>query len=86
MVTRAHSLFVAWLNQIERWFGLLTERQIKRSARRSMRALEKAIYEFLDAHNEDPAPFKWTKTADQILAKVAAFCDQTIAAQGKRKE
>ena len=70
----------SWLNQIERWFGLLTERQIKRGAHRSVPALEKAIREFLDAHNQDPAPFKWTKTADEILAKVAGFCSRTLTA------
>lgn len=73
----------SWLNQIERWFGLLTERQIKRSAHRSVQALEKAIYEFIEAHNEDSAPFKWTKTADDILEKVAGFCRDTLTAQGK---
>lgn len=73
----------SWLNQIERWFGLLTERQIKRSAHCSVQALEKAIYEFLDAHNEAPAPFLWTKSADEILEKVAGFCRDTLAAQGK---
>jgi transposase len=70
----------SWLNQIERWFGLLTERQIKRGAHCSVPALEKAIYEFLDAHNEDAAPFSWTKSADVILAKVAGFCGDTLAA------
>lgn len=70
----------SWLNQIERWFGLLTERQIKRSAHCSVQSLQKAIHEFLDAHNEDPAPFKWTKTADAILEKVAGFCTRTVKA------
>ena len=61
----------------------LTERQIKRSAHCSVQALEKAIYEFLDAHNEAPAPFLWTKSADEILEKVAGFCRDTLAAQGR---
>lgn len=70
----------SWLNQVERWFGLLTERQIKRGAHCSVYALERAIHAFLDAHNENAAPFKWTKTADEILAKVAGFCRKTLKA------
>jgi len=84
---RFHMHFIpthsSWLNQIERWFGLLTERQIKRGAHCSVRALEKAIYEFRDAHNENPAPFRGTKSADEILEKVAGFCRDTLAGQGK---
>jgi transposase len=74
----------SWLNLVERWFGLLTERQIKRGAHRSVRALEGAIKEFLDAHNEDPKPFIWTKTADEILASVARFAQRTLDAHGER--
>jgi transposase len=70
----------SWLNLVERWFGLLTERQIKRGAHRSVRALEAAIKEFLDAHNEDPKPFVWTKTADEILASIARFAQRTLDA------
>jgi putative transposase len=65
---------------VQRWFGILTQRQIKRGAHRSVRALERGIYEFIEVHNEDPQPFKWVKTADAILAKVAAFCKQTSRA------
>jgi transposase len=74
----------SWLNLVERWFGLLTERQIKRGAHRSVRALEGAIKEFLDAHNEDPKPFIWTKTTDDILASVARFAQRTLDAHGER--
>ncbi|WP_437597604.1 IS630 family transposase [Sorangium sp. So ce590] len=74
----------SWLNLVERWFGLLTERQIKRGAHRSVRALEGAIKAFLDAHNEDPKPFIWTKTADEILASVARFAQRTLDAHGER--
>ena len=70
--------YSSWLNQVERWFALLTERQIKRGAHRSTRALERAIREFIDAHNDDPKPFIWTKTADQILTSVARFCQLTL--------
>jgi transposase len=73
----------SWLNLVERWFALLTERQIKRGAHRSVRALEAAIQEFLDAHNADPKPFVWTKTADEILASIARFAQRTLDAHGQ---
>jgi transposase len=67
----------SWLNQVERWFGLLTERQIKRGAHCSVRELKCAIQEFLDQNNKDPKPFVWTKTADAILASIARFAQRT---------
>jgi transposase len=70
----------SWLNQVERWFGLLTQRQIKRGAHRSVMALKAAIQEFLDAHNEAEKPFVWTKSADDILAGIARFATRTLAA------
>jgi transposase len=69
----------SWLNQVERWFGLLTQRQIKRSAHKSVAALIAAIEEFLAAHNSDPKPFVWTKSADDILASIARFATRTSA-------
>ena len=67
----------SWLNLVERWFALLSEKQIKRGAHCSVRALETTIREYLVITNEAPTPFVWTKTADEILAKVAAFCQRT---------
>jgi transposase len=67
----------SWLNQVERWFALLSSKQIKRGTHRSTLALEKAIRAFLDLHNEQPQPFRWTKSADEILASVARFCQRT---------
>jgi len=64
----------SWLNLVERWFALLTERQLRRGVHRSTRQLQEAIRAFLDHHNRDPKPFIWTKTADQILESVARFC------------
>lgn len=72
----------SWLNQIERWFALLTNRQIKRGAHCSVLDLEEAIYEFLDVHNQQPKPFRWTKSADEILRKTEAFCKRTLRTQG----
>jgi len=66
----------SWLNLVERWFATLTEKQIKRGAHRSTRALETAIREYLTISNEAPRPFVWHKTADEILASVARFCQR----------
>jgi transposase len=66
----------SWLNLVERWFALLSEKQIKRGAHCSVRALEATIREYLTLTNEAPKPFVWTKTADEILAKVAQFCQR----------
>ena len=70
--------YSSWLNQVERWFAELTEKQIKRGSHTSVRALEAAIYEFLEANNENPKPFEWTKSADQILASVARAAERTL--------
>jgi transposase len=67
----------SWLTLVERWFALLSEKQIKRGAHRSVRALETTIREYLAITNEAPKPFVWTKTADEILSKVAKFCQRT---------
>jgi transposase len=64
----------SWMNLVERWFAALTEKQLRRGVHRSTRELELAIQRYLEITNEQPKPFKWTKTADQILATVARFC------------
>jgi len=66
----------SWLNLVERFFALITERQIKRGTHRSTRELEDAIRQYLNTHNNDPKPFVWTKTADEILTSVARFCQR----------
>jgi transposase len=68
----------SWLNLVERWFALLSEKQIKRGAHRSVRALEATIHDYLAVTNEAPRPFVWMKTADEILASVARFCQRTF--------
>jgi transposase len=60
----------SWLNQVERWFGLITERMIRRGTFRSAAELERAIYQWLASWNEEPRPFVWKATADVILDKV----------------
>lgn len=64
----------SWLNLVERWFALLTERQIKRGSHRSTVELEQAIRHYLGIYNKEPKPFVWTKSADEILQSVARFC------------
>ena len=66
----------SWLNLVERWFAALTQKQIKRGAHRSTRALEATIREYIAVTNEDPKPFIWTKTADEIIDSVARFCQR----------
>jgi transposase len=73
----------SWINQVERFFGLLTDDQIRRSAHRSTAELEAAIKAYLDAHNANPKPFRWTKSADDVLAAVERFCQRTIKIQSK---
>lgn len=70
----------SWINQVERWFALLTTRQIKRASHLSVRDLETCIRKFIDATNQIPTPFKWTKSADEILASVARFAFETKSA------
>jgi transposase len=70
----------SWLNIVERWFALLTERQIKRGSHTSVRQLEAAINEFMKVSNRAPKPFVWTKTADEILEKVARYAAETLRA------
>jgi transposase/DNA-binding CsgD family transcriptional regulator len=60
----------SWLNQVERWFAEITNKRIRRGTFDSVAALEKAIYEYLAAWNENPKSFTWRATADIILAKV----------------
>jgi hypothetical protein len=71
----AHS--ASWLNLVERWFALLTEKQLRRGVHRSTQALQAAIRAYIAHTNEQPKPFVWTKTADEILASVARFCHRT---------
>jgi transposase len=66
----------SWLNMVERWFAELTTKKIKRGAHTSVPALEKDIRDWIANWNENPRPFVWTKTADQILASLARYCER----------
>jgi transposase len=64
----------SWLNQVERFFALLTERQIRRGVHNSVADLQADITAFIERHNADHKPFRWTKSADDILASIERFC------------
>lgn len=65
------------VNQVERWFAELTRKQLQRGVHRSTADLEADIAAFIDAHNENPKPYRWAKSADEILASVKRFCQKT---------
>ena len=64
----------SWLNLVERWFAELTTKKLRRGAHRSVRALNADIRAWIDTWNQDPRPFVWTKTADEILESIARYC------------
>ena len=66
----------SWLNLVERWFAELTNRKLRRSAHRSVTELETDIRKWINEWNKDPRPFVWTKTADEILETLAAYCER----------
>jgi transposase len=63
----------SWINQVERWFGLLTDQLIRRGVHKSVQALEADIRRWIDTWNEEPRPFTWTKTAEEILDSLAKY-------------
>jgi transposase len=67
----------SWLNQVERFFAEITAKQIRRGSFRSTQQLETAIRKYLDHHNTQPKPFRWTKSADDILTALAKYCERT---------
>ncbi len=69
--------YSSWINQVERWFSQLTERQLRRATHKSARQLEDAIRLYLATCNQTAKPFTWTKSADEILASIARFCQRT---------
>jgi transposase len=69
--------YASWLNLVERFFGLLTEEALRRGSHTSIPELRGAILAYVDAHNDEGKPFKWTKTADEILEKMRRFGQRT---------
>jgi len=74
--------YASWLNLVERFFGLLTDEALRRGSHTSVPQLRAAIGAYVDAHNAEGKPFKWTKTADQILDKMRRFGLRTQQAHG----
>jgi len=65
--------YSSWLNQVERWFGLLTDKKLRRGAHRSIQALENDIRDWITTWNQNPRPFAWTKSADEILDRLNSY-------------
>jgi transposase len=66
----------SWLNLVERWFSELTTKKLRRGAHRSVRQLNADIRAWIDTWNENPRPYVWTKTADEILDSIARYCNR----------
>ena len=71
----------SWMNLVERWFAELTNRKLRRSAHRSVTELEADIRKWTSEWNKDPRPFVWTKSADEILETLAAYCERVTCAE-----
>ena len=63
--------YASWLNQVERWFGLITQHAIKRASFRKVKELKQRIEQYIHFHNTNPVPFMWTATADAIFDKLS---------------
>jgi len=73
--------YSSWLNQVERWFGLLTDKKLRRGAHKSVQALERDIRDWITNWNNNPKPFAWTKTADEILERLASYLQRIPGAE-----
>jgi putative transposase len=71
--------YSSWINQVERWFALITARAIRRNSFTSVRELKQQIELFVQRHNADTTPFKWVATADSILQKVETIAKRISA-------
>jgi putative transposase len=68
--------YSSWLHQVERWFGLITQRAIRRGSFSSVKDLVQKIDKFVQNYNRTHSPFIWTATADSILQKIARLCSR----------
>ena len=68
--------YASWVNLVERFFGEITDKAIRRGVFRSVQALKKAIMEYVDVRNKDPKPFVWTTNADLILGRIQRYCER----------
>lgn len=71
----------SWLNLVERWFAELTNKRVRRGVFHSVRDLEGAIKDYIAAHNQEPRPFVWSKSADDILASIARAAERMSQAR-----
>jgi hypothetical protein len=77
MTTKASKdTYSSWLNLVERWFAELTSKWLKRGTHRSVAELTASIQAWIESWNQNPRPFVWTKTADEILDTIAAYCQR----------
>ena len=82
---RGTPTYASWLNLVERWFAALETKQLRRGVHDSVRSLESAIREFIDASNTVGQPYVWTKTADDILASIARFVLRTVTVHDRQQ-
>ena len=68
--------YSSWLNLVERWFAELTERWLRRGTHRSTKELVASIRTWIERWNDDPKPFVWHKSADEILHTLASYCER----------
>jgi transposase len=68
----------SWINQVERWFGYLTSQLLRRGVHKSVQALEADIRAWIENWNQDPRPFAWTKTAEEILDSLARYLEKIV--------
>lgn len=71
----------SWLNLVERWFAELTTKKLKRGTHRSVRELNTDIRTWIDTWNENPRPYVWTRTAEEILESIGRYCNRINASQ-----
>lgn len=71
----------SWINQVEHWFGLLTDQLLRRSVHKSVTALENDVRDWITAWNNNPKPFRWTKTADETLNSLAKYMTRISGAK-----
>jgi hypothetical protein len=70
----------SWINQVERWFGFLTDQMIRHGTHTSVQALEADIRSWVGTWNDNPKPFVWTKTAEEIIASLGRFIQRISGA------
>lgn len=68
--------YASWLNQVERWFGIITDKAIRRGSFKSVKELVDKIKDFTEIYNRNPKPFVWTATPEEILAKLGRLCEK----------